>query len=123
MGEPRPPLDDRGVDLPTFARRPAGFAIGPGHIVVYGNAAFRAAFGEAAVGMPARETMVDLPPEAFALLDAVLAGGRPLARWVERRDGAWRLTAVPRTDAETGETYGIAFHLRARSDLPTDGPG
>ena len=45
---------------------------GPGHIVVYGNPAFIAAFGARAVGMPARESLLDLPPGAFALLDTVL---------------------------------------------------
>ncbi|MEA2548310.1 MAG: hypothetical protein QOE42_908 [Chloroflexota bacterium] len=109
-------------DLPAFERRPAGFASGPGHIVVYGNPAFRTMFGNAAVGLPARESMLDLPATAFALLDAVLSDGRPLARWVERPDGTWRLTAVPRRDPETGDVYGVAFHLRARSDLPILAP-
>lgn len=108
--------------LPAFERRPAGFASGPGHIVVYGNPAFRTMFGNAAVGLPARESMLDLPATAFALLDAVLSDGRPLARWVERPDGTWRLTAVPRRDPETGDVYGVAFHLRARSDLPILAP-
>ena len=98
--------------------RPAGIAHGPGHLVVYGNTAFRAAFGERAVGMPARESMVDLPGGAFALLDAVYAEGRPLACWIRRDGEAWRLTAMPRRDVETGEVFGIAFHLRARDDLP-----
>jgi hypothetical protein len=118
MGEPAVPLDDPGPDLPSFERRPAGFASGPGHVVVYGNAAFRTTFGNAAIGLPARETMVDLPTEAFALLDAVFTDGRPFARWIERPEGTWRLTAVPRRDPETGDVYGVAFHLRARSDLP-----
>ena len=118
MGERAVPFGDRGPDLRAFERRPAGFASGPGHIVVYGNPAFCSMFGKAAVGMPARETMVDLPSEAFTLLDAVFSDGRPLARWVDRPDGTWRLTAVPRRDPETGEVYGVAFHLRARTDLP-----
>jgi PAS domain-containing protein len=118
MGEPAAPLDDPGPDLPAFERRPAGFATGPAHVVVYGNSAFRTMFGIAAVGLPARETLVDLPTEAFALLDAVFTDGRPLARWIERPEGTWRLTAVPRRDPETGDVYGVAFHLRARSDLP-----
>jgi hypothetical protein len=109
---------DPDPDLPSFKRRPAGFATGPGHVVVYGNPAFRTMFGEGAVGLPARETMLGLPHEAFELLDAVLVDGRPLARWVERSDQAWRLTAIPRRDPETGDVYGVAFHLRARSDLP-----
>ncbi len=92
--------------------------MGPGHVVVYGNPAFRRMFGPAAVGLPARESLLDLPPAAFGLLDAVLSEGRPLARWIDRADGSWRLTAVPRRDPETGEVYGLAFHLRARADLP-----
>ena len=102
--------------------RPAGIAHGPGHVVVYGNAAFRAAFGDGAVGLPARESMLGLPSAAFALLDAVYVEGRPLARWIRRDGEVWRLTAVPRRDVETGEAYGIAFHLRARDDLPIVAP-
>jgi len=106
------------TSLDAPARRPAGFCFGPGHVVVYGNPAFRAAFGERSVGLPARETLVDLPPTAFALLDAVLREGRPLACWIRRGAGDWRLTATPRLDPVTGEAYGVAFHLRARSDVP-----
>jgi PAS domain-containing protein len=90
----------------------------PGHVVVYGNPAFRAMFGEASVGLPARESMIDLPATAFALLDAVLESGRPLARWIRRDGHEWRLTAVPRREDGRGEVYGVAFHLRARDDLP-----
>jgi hypothetical protein len=98
--------------------RPAGIAHGPGHVVVYGNPAFRAAFGDAAVGLPARESMLGLPSAAFTLLDAVYVEGRALARWIRRDGEMWRLTAVPRRDVETGGVYGLAFHLRARDDLP-----
>ena len=103
---------------PGASRRPAGIAMGHGHVVVYGNAAFQRMFGSASVGLPAREGMLDLPGSAFGLMDAVLREGRPLARWIERVDGTWRLTAVPRRDPETGEVSGLAFHLRARTDLP-----
>lgn len=99
-------------------RRPAGIALGHGHVVVYGNPAFRSMFGAGAIGLPARESLIGLPPTAFGLLDAVLSEGRPLARWIERDDGRWRLTAVPRRDPENGEVYGVAFHLRAGCDLP-----
>ena len=104
------------------SRRPAGIATGQGHVVVYGNPAFRTMFGSAAIGLPARESMLGLPPTAFGLLDAVLSEGRPLARWIDRDDGPWRLTAIPRRDPENGEVYGVAFHLRARSDLPVVAP-
>lgn len=87
-------------------------------MVVYGNAAFRAMFGERSIGLPAREIMVDLPPEAFTLLDAVLREGRPLARWIRRDGHDWRLTAIPRREPDSDEVYGLAFHLRERDDLP-----
>jgi len=99
-------------------RRPAGMCVGPGHLVVYGNPAFVATFGRQCLGMPARETMIGLPGEAFDLLDAVLAGSRPLARWVTIGGEDWRMTAMPRRDVETGLAYGVSFHLRRRSDLP-----
>ncbi len=109
------------VDLSPEAdperRRPAGYCRGPGHIVAYGNHAFGDVFGERSVGLPAREVMVGLPGEAFTLLDAVLREGRPLARWIRRGGEDWRMTCAPRIDAVTGEVYGVAFHLRARSDL------
>ena len=98
--------------------RPAGLCAGAGHMVVHGNPALRAAFGDVSIGLPAREGILGLPPEAFALLDAVYARGAPLARWVRRGDEDWRMTAAPRRDPETGEVYGVAFHLRERSDLP-----
>jgi hypothetical protein len=98
-------------------RRPAAMCRGQGHLIVYGNPAFLAAFGAQAVGMPARESLVSLPPSAFALLDLVLARGKPLARWIKFDGADWRLTVAPRIDP-SGEIYGVSFHLRARSDLP-----
>jgi hypothetical protein len=38
---------------------------------------------------------------------------------VTRDDEEWRLTAVPRRDPGTDQIHGVAFHLRARSDVPT----
>jgi hypothetical protein len=99
-------------------QRPAGMCLGPGHLIVYGNPAFVASFGQQCVGMPARETLLSLPGEAFDLLDAVLAGSRPFARWIGIGTDEWRMTAMPRRDFETGQTYGVAFHLRRRSDVP-----
>jgi hypothetical protein len=96
-------------------RRPAAMCRGQGHIVVYGNPAFIAIFGAGAVGMPAREALLSLPPAAFVLLDVVLARGRPLARWVSVDGEDWRMTAAPRVDP-AGEVYGVSFHLRAKSD-------
>ncbi len=107
---------DRNPTLP--ATRPAGICAGPGHVLIYGNPAFHAQFGSRCIGMPAREVMVDLPETAFALLDAVLERGRPLARWIEREGHEWRLTAMPRRDPATDLVDGIAFHLRARDDEP-----
>jgi hypothetical protein len=105
-----------GASVPPL--RPAAFCFGAGHMVMHGNAAFRAAFGERALGLPAREVLLDLPPEAFDLLDKVLATGRPLARWINRGQEEWRLTAAPRVDPESNEVYGVLLHLRARSDVP-----
>ena len=99
-------------------RRPAGLCAGTGHVVLYGNPAFVARFGARCIGMPAREVMVDLPDAAFRTLDAVLAEGRPLARWVQLGDEEWRMTVTPRRDPEDDSIYGVAFHLRARSDQP-----
>lgn len=101
-------------------RRPAALLYGPAHVVMHGNPAFRVAFGEDAIGMPAREALVDLPAEAFDLLDAVLGRGRPLARWIRRKSGGedWRLTAAPRVEPDSHEVYGVTMHLRARSDVP-----
>jgi hypothetical protein len=113
LDSPSPPVTEGS----PADRRPAGMCRGPGHIVVYGNPAFVAAFGADAVGMPAREGIVDMPPAAFALLDAVLIRGKSLARWIKIAGVEWRLTVAPRIDP-TGDVYGVSFHLRARSDLP-----
>jgi hypothetical protein len=118
-------MDDR-LDSTATERQdgasvhPAGFCRGQGLIVVYGNAAFQRVFGAACVGMPAREGMVGLSREAFAVMDAVLHRTRPAARWVRLNGAEWRLTVAPRADVDTGETYGVAFHLRPRDE--TDGP-
>lgn len=93
-------------------------SVGPGHLVVYGNPAFLTMFGESSVGLPARESMVDVPAEAFALLDAVLETGRPLARWIRGDGGEWRMTAIPRREPDSDEVFGVAFHLRRRDDVP-----
>lgn len=98
------------------ARRPAAMCLGPGHVVVFGNTAFVAAFGDAAIGVPAREGILSLPPAALAVLDAVYRRGRPAARWIRWSGVDWRLTVAPRLDVETGEVYGVSLHLRARHD-------
>lgn len=100
------------------ARRPAAICHGPGHLVKYGNPAFVAIFGAQCVGLPAREGLLSLPPDAFVLLDVVLAKGRPFSRWINLGKDEWRMTAVPRVDLGTQQIYGVAFHLRSRSDLP-----
>ena len=118
MPADRPADRSSGPALHGSATRPAGLTRGPGHLVVHGNPAFVRVFGVRSVGLPARECMLGLPAEAFELLDAVLRHGRPAARWVELQGRTWRLTAVPSTDPGTDEVYGLAFHLRARSDVP-----
>ena len=111
-------MNETYASQPAGSERPAGMCLGSGHLVVYGNPAFISTFGSSCIGMPARETMLSLPPDAFDLLDRVLARGRPLARWITVGAQDWRLTAMPRIDVETGEPYGVSFHLRRRSDLP-----
>ncbi len=109
---------DREATEGTALKRPAAMCLGPGHILVYGNPAFVAAFGRESVGLPAREALICLPGAAFDLLDAVFIQGRPLARWIRMAGEDWRLTAMPRTEMGTGDVYGVSFHLRARSDVP-----
>ena len=117
------PTRDRGLAPRDGAvSRPAGMCAGPGHVVVYGNEAFRAVFGGGCVGLPAREGLVGLPAAAFAVLDAVYRRGSPAARWISMDGREWRLTAAPRRDPASDEVYGVAFHLRERDDLPVVGP-
>jgi hypothetical protein len=92
---------------------PAAFHYGPAHVIMHGNRAFLEAFGQAALGVPAREAMADLPRAAFELMDRVYREGRPLARRISTTSGPRRLVVVPRRDPETGETYGVTTHLRA----------
>jgi hypothetical protein len=61
--------------------------------------------------LPAREGMVGLSRDGFGTMDAVLARGRPAARWVRLNKERWRLIVAPRIELGTGEVYGVAFHL------------
>lgn len=110
--------DDAVDAFDTAHRRPAAMCVGAGHVVVYGNPGFVAAFGRESVGLPAREVLLGLPGEAFLVMDAVFRDGCPLATWIRRDGEDWRLTVRPRIDPGTLATYGVSFHLRARSDLP-----
>jgi hypothetical protein len=112
------PSSSSSSSEPLDGLRPAALCHGPGHVIRYGNLAFVATFGSACLGLPAREGLVALPPNAFTLLDAVLAGGRPFARWIRVAGREWRMTAVPRVDVGTGEVYGVSFHLRLREAPP-----
>jgi hypothetical protein len=102
------------VSSPEVARAasPAAFHFGPGHVIMHGNRPFVEAFGASAVGMPAREALVGLPPEAFELMDLVYRTGRSLARRIRTVDGDRRLVVVARRDPETDETYGVTTHLK-----------
>ena len=90
---------------------PAAFHVGPGHMIVHGNAAFVELFGPRCVGQPAREALIGLPTEAFELMDEVYRGGKPLARRIVTTWGVRRLVVAARQDPETGETYGVMTHL------------
>ena len=57
--------------------RPAAFCFGPGHVVMHGNPAFHASYGASAIGLPAREILVDLPSAAFDVMDATIARALP----------------------------------------------
>lgn len=91
---------------------PAALHLGPGHVVVHGNSAFVAAFGASAIGLPAREALLELPPEAFELMDLVYDHGTPLAYEVTTSRGRMRLVVAARRDPESGETYGVMSHLK-----------
>jgi hypothetical protein len=91
---------------------PAAFHYGPGHMIVHGNPAFLEVFGSTAIGQPAREALLDLPPKAFELMDLVYSTGKPGACAVTTAKGPRRLVVAPRRDPETGEVYGVTIHLR-----------
>ena len=101
-----------GVDAAARRPYPAAFHIGPGHLIVHGNAAFIEAFGTGCVGQPAREALLDLPPAAFELMDLVYQRGAALACRIETPAGLRRLVVAARNDPETGKTYGVISHLR-----------
>jgi hypothetical protein len=102
------------VSVGTAARRPypAAFHVGPGHLIVHGNAPFIDAFGQGCVGQPAREALLDLPPAAFELMDLVYRTGKPLACTIATPVGERRLVVAARLDVETGEPYGVTTHIR-----------
>ncbi len=91
---------------------PAAFHFGPGHVIMHANPAFIDEFGPEAVGQPAREAMLGLPPKAFQLMDLVLTSGKPGACRIATPSGERRLVVAARRDPETGETYGVTSHLR-----------
>lgn len=96
----------------TSSGGPSAFFFGRAHLVMHGNAEFKAAYGAACLGQPARETMLDLPRPGFELMDRVLEGGRALATRVRMPGGDRRLVVAPRRDPESGEVYGVVLHLR-----------
>lgn len=96
----------------TTSGGPSAFLFGRAHLVMHGNAEFKAAYGATCLGQPARETMLDLPRPGFELMDRVLAEGRALATRMRTPGGDRRLVVAPRRDPETGEVYGVVLHLR-----------
>ena len=96
----------------TSSGGPSAFLFGRAHLVMHGNAEFKAAYGAACLGQPARESMLDLPRPGFEVMDRVLTEGRALATRVRMPGGDRRLVVAPRKDPETGETYGVIVHLR-----------
>jgi hypothetical protein len=102
--------------VPAGGPSPAAFHYGAGHMIMHGNAAFIAAFGQGVIGQPAREALLGLPHKAFELMDLVYATGKPGACQVKTADGPRRLVVAPRRDPETGEIYGVTTHLRPVTD-------
>ena len=97
---------------PSRSAAPAAFHLGAGHVIVHGNPEFLEAFGQASVGLPAREAMLPLPPKAFELMDLVYRTGKPGACRVTTTLGPRRLVVVARVDPETDEIYGVTTHIR-----------
>ena len=93
------------------AQQPVALLYGAGQRIVHGNPAFVAEFGSGAVGLPAREVLLDVPPLAFDVVDRVLRTGRSLACWLVIAGERRRLTVAPRRDPETDEIYGVALRL------------
>lgn len=96
---------------PAAIQQPAALLYGPGQRIVHGNAAFVAEFGERALGLPAREALLDVPPAFFDVVDRVRDEGRPLACWLAIAGKRRRLTVAPRRDPEDGSVYGAAIRL------------
>jgi len=93
------PADSPSAIAPSVVvRRPAALLYGPAQVIVYGNPPFVAAFGEAVVGLPAREALLEFPPGAFELMALVFETNRPLASWIKIRGIRPRLIAAPRRD-------------------------
>lgn len=116
-------MSDPARMLRTGATAPSGpsaFLFGRAHLVMHGNAEFKATYGDVCLGQPAREVMTDLPRPGFELMDRVLVQGRALAMRVRMPGGDRRLVVAPRRDPETGEAYGVVIHLRPAS-TPADG--
>src|SRR5829696_5572734 len=91
------------IPRPAADQQPVALLYGTGHRIVHGNPAFIAEFGPMAVGLPAREALVGLPPRVFEVVDLVLTGGRPLAPWVEVAGERRRLSFKPRPATENDE--------------------
>jgi hypothetical protein len=108
-------MSEAAQPMPPEPPSPAAFHYGPGHMIVHGNPAFIATFGSTAIGQPAREALLDLPPKAFELMDLVYETGKPGACAITTSRGTRRLVVAPRRDPETGETYGVTTHLRPAS--------
>ena len=105
---------DAGSGAAAPVQYPAALLYGPGHLVVHGNPPFRELFGAGWLGLPAAEALLDLPRDAFDLMDLVYREGRPFACWITLRGAPWRLTVAERRDPGTGDVYGIAVDLVPR---------
>ena len=112
MDEPADPGPPGHEPQAPVTPAPAALHQGAGHRIVHGNPAFIEAFGPDAIGQPAREAMVSLPPKAFALMDLVFSSGKAGACQIATDRGSRRFVVAPRRDPATGEVYGVTTHLR-----------
>ena len=98
--------------------QPVALLYGRGRLIVHANPAFVVEFGATCLGLPAAEALPSWPRRAFEVIDRAWDAGRPLATWVSVAGRRRRLTVAPRTDAESGEIYGVAISLAEEEAAP-----
>ncbi len=92
-------VDRRRQLLGAFEGAPSGIVVTRGreHIVDYLNPAYRTAFGDIPLGVPARTVLPDLPEEFFGLMDRALVSGEIYRRSDTGVELVWPGEQQPRT--------------------------